>query len=216
MSSVPPLRRYHADATTSRDVYPVTYGFASGPHAMPPPSLPLDRRLSRGPRALSFRRRPYSGCGRMDAIGISQVPRRSVPYLCPAATPRPDRRLLAMVGTTNAAPAFYATKAPARYLSRGQYAASVPAAYASRAMSPPPMQGSLPAGWLAFTGRESNPLDRDERFQLHTFPFPGLVLSLVKSNRSALQSVGIGEILRIWLFLCRKRLFPDSEPRCTT
>ena len=33
------------------------------------------------------------------------------------------------------------------------------------------MQGSLPAGWLAFTGRESNPLDRDERFQI-TFSFP--------------------------------------------
>ena len=27
-------------------------------------------------------------------------------------------------------------------------------------------QGSLPAGWLAFTGRASNPLDRYERFQL--------------------------------------------------
>ena len=26
------------------------------------------------------------------------------------------------------------------------------------------MQDSLPAGWLAFTGRESNPLDRCERF----------------------------------------------------
>ena len=30
------------------------------------------------------------------------------------------------------------------------------------------MQGSLPAGWLTFTGRELNPLDRDERFsELH-------------------------------------------------
>jgi hypothetical protein len=29
---------------------------------------------------------------------------------------------------------------------------------------PPPMQDSLPAGWLAFTGRGSNPLDRVERF----------------------------------------------------
>ena len=29
---------------------------------------------------------------------------------------------------------------------------------------PPPPQGSLPAGWLAFAGRELNPLDRDERF----------------------------------------------------
>src|SRR5262249_50675316 len=27
-------------------------------------------------------------------------------------------------------------------------------------------QGWLPAGWLAFTGRESNPLDHCERFQI--------------------------------------------------
>jgi len=31
---------------------------------------------------------------------------------------------------------------------------------------PPPLQGSLPAGWLAFTGRELNPLDRYKRFQI--------------------------------------------------
>jgi len=28
------------------------------------------------------------------------------------------------------------------------------------------MQGLLPAGWLAFTGRESNSLDRYKRFQI--------------------------------------------------
>jgi hypothetical protein len=49
-------------------------------------------------------------------------------------------------------------------------AASAPAAYASR-MVLPPLQSSLPAGWLAFTGRESNPLDRFERFQI-IFSFP--------------------------------------------
>ena len=42
-----------------------------------------------------------------------------------------------------------------------------------------PPQGSLPAGWLAFAGRELNPLDRDERFQITcSFPFPGLTLTL--------------------------------------
>ena len=47
-----------------------------------------------------------------------------------------------------------------------------PAVYASRVMLPSPMQDSLPAGWLASTGRESNPLDRGERFPsfLHLFP----------------------------------------------
>ena len=51
------------------------------------------------------------------------------------------------------------------------------------------MQGSLPAGWLAFTGRESNPLDHDERFQI-TFssPLPGLILT----QRSPLSIIPIG------------------------
>jgi len=44
---------------------------------------------------------------------------------------------------------------------------------------PPPAQGSLPAGWLAFAGRGSNSPDRDERFQsvLTSSSFPGLTLS---------------------------------------
>src|SRR5271167_4124030 len=36
---------------------------------------------------------------------------------------------------------------------------------------PPPMQSSLPAGWLAFTGREPNPLDHNKRFQITHPPF---------------------------------------------
>jgi hypothetical protein len=45
---------------------------------------------------------------------------------------------------------------------------------------PLPMQDSLPAGWLAFTGRELNPLDRDERFPscYISSPLPGLFLTL--------------------------------------
>ena len=41
------------------------------------------------------------------------------------------------------------------------------------------MQDSLPAGWLAFAGRESNPLDRGERFPSYCIssPFPGLILT---------------------------------------
>ena len=35
-------------------------------------------------------------CSRMDASGISQVPRRSIPCLCPGLRPRPDRRSLTM------------------------------------------------------------------------------------------------------------------------
>ena len=49
------------------------------------------------------------------------------------------------------------------------HAASASAAYASRRASPHAMQGSLPAGWLTFTGRELNPLDRAKRFQNFMF-----------------------------------------------
>jgi hypothetical protein len=37
---------------------------------------------------------------------------------------------------------------------------------------PPALQGSLPAGWLAFTGRELNPLDRDEGFSDYIIILP--------------------------------------------
>ena len=45
---------------------------------------------------------------------------------------------------------------------------------------PPPMQDSLPAGWLAFAGRELNPLGHDERFPscYISSPFPGFILTL--------------------------------------
>jgi hypothetical protein len=56
---------------------------------------------------------------------------------------------------------------------------AAPAAYASRMVLPPSMQSSLPAGWLAFTGRASNPLDHNKRFQITLlFRFPGLILAL--------------------------------------
>src|SRR6266481_1582534 len=61
---------------------------------------------------------------------------------------------------------------------RGSNAALAPAAYASRIVLPPPLQGSLPAGWLAFTGRELNPLDRYKGFRSHlSSPFSGFILA---------------------------------------
>jgi hypothetical protein len=49
-------------------------------------------------------------------------------------------------------------------------------------MLPPSLQGSLPAGWLAFTGKEANLLDHDEVSELlHLFPpswiYPGATAS---------------------------------------
>src|SRR3974390_936898 len=65
---------------------------------------------------------------------------------------------------------------------RGYRGASAPAVYASRGMLPLPVQDSLPAGWLAFAGREFNPLDRNERLPscYISSPLPGFILTLRK------------------------------------
>jgi hypothetical protein len=66
---------------------------------------------------------------------------------------------------------------------------------------PPPQQGSLPAGWLAFAGRELNPLDRDERFQITcSSPFPGLTLTLHPALPDAVLPKGFHRIRHYGLF----------------
>ena len=91
---------------------------------------------------------PLSGNLHVGTHGISQVPWRSVPYLCPALRPRPDQQDLADSGPADAAPGPNTPKAPAGHDIEAQPRALVSAAYASRGTLPPPMQGSLPAGGL--------------------------------------------------------------------
>ena len=119
-------------------------------------------------------------CSHVDVSGTSQVSRRSILCLCLGPGPRPNQRSLAYLSVSSMLPPLRGQRRLQRVSYFGaQYAASAPAAYASRMVLPPPMQSSLPAGWLAFTGRESNPLDRFERFQItFSFPFPGLLLAL--------------------------------------
>src|SRR5262249_6368746 len=52
-------------------------------------------------------------------------------------------------------------------------------------------QGSLPAGWLAFTGRASNPLDRCERFQLVLTTIPLTLRWLRNFEQYAKWNVGL-------------------------
>ena len=91
---------------------------------------------------------PRSGDLHMGTHGISQVSWRSIPCLCPVPRPRPDRQNLALIGPVDAAPGTATPKAPAKSDLGAQPRALASAAYASRAVLPPPMQGSLPAGGL--------------------------------------------------------------------
>jgi len=59
------------------------------------------------------------------------------------------------------------------------------------------MQDSLPAGWLAFAGRELNPLDRYERFPscYISSPFPEFILTLDGREHGGIL-IGLGTSLQ--------------------
>jgi hypothetical protein len=128
---------------------------------------------------LFSRRSQLPAHSHVDVSGISQVPRRSVLCLCSGLGPRPNLRSLAIT-VSPMLPLLFRRQRLQRLTYRGYRGASAPAAYASWGMLPLPMQDSLPAGWLAFAGRELNPLNRDERFLscYISSPFPGFILTL--------------------------------------
>ena len=147
----------------------VTYGFASTAHAIllfscSAVALPKVGGLFRA-RALVSPATHFPACSRVDANGTSQVFRRSFPCLCSAPRPRSNRRTLA-ISVTSMLPPLSARRRLRQWLISGlTHAASAPADLRFAFCVATHAQGSLPAGWLAFTGRASNPLDRDERFQ---------------------------------------------------
>ena len=104
--------------------FPLPYDFGCGSHALLPRSCSprRSRRAGRSPPGLEHlisRRSAFRLVAPVDASGISQVPWRSVPCLCPTPGPRSSRRDLACGGLVDAAPGFHKPKASAdRKISR--------------------------------------------------------------------------------------------------
>ena len=73
-----------------------------------------------------------------------------------------------------AVPRHLTLKTPTLAISRLNHAALISAAYASSSALPCSHARLASSWWLAFTGRESNPLDCYERFPLSPPPFLGL------------------------------------------
>ena len=73
------------------------------------------------------------------------------------------------------------------------------------------MQDSLPAGWLAFAGRELNPLDHYERFPscYISSPFPEFILTLDGSEHDGMLVV-VGMTIRGELAIRARILAPQT------
>jgi len=106
-----------------------------------------------------FNRRPDLPVrSHVDVNGTSQVPRRSILCLCPALRPRPHRRSLASLTVSSMLPPRFPRQELQRLMNFGAL--------------------SRGFGWLAFTGRESNPQDRYKRFQIAvSSSFSGFILA---------------------------------------
>ena len=168
--------------------FPLPYDFGCGSHALLPRSYSprRSRRAGRSPPGLEHlisRRSAFRLVAPVDASGISQVPWRSVPCLCPAPGPRSSRRDLACGGLVDAAPGFHKPKASAdRKISRLTQGFSIRCLRFTSDVAATHARTRFRLAGCASTGRASNPLDRCERFQV-TFPssLPGLALSQVES-----------------------------------
>ena len=134
--------------------------------------------------AFPFRPSVSHGQGR-----VSQVPWRAIPRLCddPATPVDPSR--LALDGASGAAPTVLKMKASTMSISGLNSVALPPAVYASRrAIATRPCNTRFQLTGCVFAGRESNPLARDERFQLINTSFPCIPLSRALLGATTLVS----------------------------
>jgi len=81
-------------------------------------ALPEGRRAS-GPGHLFNRRPNLPVCLHVDVSGTSQVPRRSIPCLCPALRPRPNRRSLASLTVASVLPPRFPRRRLQRFMNFG-------------------------------------------------------------------------------------------------
>jgi len=180
-SPVPRSQRYYEGATTS---HPRIHGrlLVCSRSPRDPPrfvsavALPKGRRSLRA-RPLGCAGGPLPACSRVDANGISQVFRRSIPCLCSVPGPRSNRRVLATHAHVDAAPAIRTAKASAMadFGANPQLRHLLP--YASRVALPPHLQGLLPAGRLSLCREGVEPSGPLREVSAHPGDHPPLLLS---------------------------------------
>jgi len=146
-------RRYDFPAAYQR---PLIW-FASAVHGLPPRFVsrlgaPGSSEVSSRPGLLVSRCPNFPAHHYVDATGISQVSRRSIPCLCCVPGPRSNRHVLVSSGHVDAAPAIRTTRASALAISRLSPAALAPALL--RFALPLLSRARLASGWLTGLYRE--------------------------------------------------------------
>ena len=151
--------------------------FASGVHAILLGSCLAILRSQKvgepsGPGSLFNRRPDLPVCLHVDVNGTSQVSRRSIPCLCPALRPRPNRRSLASLTVSSMLPPRFPRRRLQRLMNFGAQSRGFGTCCLRFTSDVATTHAKLASGWLAaFTGRASNPLDRYKRFQITHPPF---------------------------------------------
>src|SRR5215469_705823 len=146
-------------ATTSRSAYPVAYLFRFRAPRDPPcfVSRSLRSRKARGTflaRSLFTRRPNQPVCSHVDVNGISQVPRRSVPCLCLALRPRPNRQSLATHTVSSLLPPRFPRRRLQRLMNFGAQSRGFSTRCLRFANGVATIHARLASGWLARLYRE--------------------------------------------------------------
>src|SRR5262249_10063349 len=133
--------------------------FASGAHAILLASCfatcaPGRSEGTSGPGPLFNRRPKLPVRSHVDVNGTSQVPRRSIPCLCPALRPRPNRRSLASLTVSSMLPPRFPRQELQRLMNFGALSRGFGTRYLRFKNSVATIPARLASGWLARLYRE--------------------------------------------------------------
>ena len=140
-------------------------------------ALPEGRRAS-GPGHLFNRRPNLPVCLHVDVSGTSQVPRRSIPCLCPALRPRPNRRSLASLTVASVLPPRFPRRRLQRFMNFGAQLRGFGTCCLRFKSDVATTPARLASGWLARLYREGvDPSGSLQKVSDHSSSFSGFILA---------------------------------------
>ena len=117
-------------------------------------------------------------CSHVDVSGTSQVPRRSIPCLCPALRPRPNRRSLASLTVSSMLPPRFPRRRLQRFMNFGAQSRGFSTCSLRFKNGVATTHAKLASGWLARLYREGvEPSGSLQKVSDHSSSFSGFILA---------------------------------------